>query len=134
MSVIKNGLKPLVKSFLISLTLTTAASAADAGIHKQIIGSGVTALIIPYEEMHDTMKIDQSFEEFGLLMKVVSEEVEIEPKQQKGGFLSILLGTLDASLLGNLLADYGVEDKIPGNRIESKIPGKGVIRADERNH
>ena len=54
---IKNVIKPLAKSVLIPLGLTAAASAADAGIHKKILGSGNTTLIISNEEMNDIMKI-----------------------------------------------------------------------------
>ena len=54
---IKNIIKPLVKNVLIPLGLTAAASAADAGIHKKILGSGNTALIIFNEEMEDIIKI-----------------------------------------------------------------------------
>ena len=54
---IKNAIKPLVKSVLISLRLTAAASTADAGIHKKILESGTTTLIISTEEMNDIMKI-----------------------------------------------------------------------------
>ena len=53
----KNVIKPLTKSVLIPLGLTAAASAADAGIHKKILGSGNTTLIIPNEEMNDIIKI-----------------------------------------------------------------------------
>ena len=52
---IKNVIKPLVKSVLIPLRLTAAASAADAGIHKKILGSGSTTLIMSKEEMNDIM-------------------------------------------------------------------------------
>ena len=58
---IKNVIKPLAKSALIPLGLTAAASAADAGIHKKILGSGTTTLIISNEEMNDIMKIVQIF-------------------------------------------------------------------------
>ena len=54
---IKNVIKPLAKSVLIPLGLTAAASAADAGIHKKILGSGNTTLIISNEEMNDVIKI-----------------------------------------------------------------------------
>ena len=54
---IKNVIKPLAKSVLIPLGLTAAASAADVGIHKKILGSGNTALIISNEEMNDIIKI-----------------------------------------------------------------------------
>ena len=57
--------------------------------------------------MNDIMKIIISFEESGLLIKTVSETIKNEAKEQKGGFLSKLLGTLNASLLGYLLTDKG---------------------------
>ena len=114
----KNVIKPLAKSVLIPLGLTGAASAADAGIHKKILGSGTTTLIIPNDEMEDIIKIVKSFEDSDLLLKGVSETTQNEAKEQKRGFLSMLLGTLGASLLGNILAGKGM------NRA-----GEGFIRA-----
>ena len=65
---IKNVIKPLGKSVLIPLGLTAAA--ADAGIHKKIVGSGnTTALIISNDEMEDIIKIVKSLEDSGLLLK-----------------------------------------------------------------
>ena len=61
----KNVLKSLNKSVLIPLGLTAAASAADAGIHKKILGSGITKLIISNEEMKNIIKIVRSFEGLG---------------------------------------------------------------------
>ena len=58
--------------------------------------------------MNDTMKIVKSLEESGLSMKDVSKTIENEAKEQKGGFLGMLLGTLGASLLGNLLTGTGI--------------------------
>ena len=100
--IMKNLIKPLVKSFLIPLGLTAAASAADAGIHKTILGSGTITLTISNDEMEDIIKTDKSLEDSGLLLKAVSA------KEQKGGFFSMLFGTLGASLLGNILAGKGV--------------------------
>ena len=57
--------------------------------------------------MNDIMKIVKSLEEQGLLIKGISKTIENEAKEQKGGFLGMLLGTLIASLLGNLLTDKG---------------------------
>ena len=94
---IKNVIKPLAKSALIPLGLTAAASAADAGIHKKILGSGNTTLIISNEEMNDVMKIVQALEDSNILLKGVTETVKNETKEQKGRFLSMLLGTLGAS-------------------------------------
>ena len=54
---IKNVNKPLTKSVLIPLGLTAAASAADVGIHKKILGSGTTTLIISNDEMKGVIKI-----------------------------------------------------------------------------
>ena len=98
---IKNVIKPLAKSILIPLGLTAAASAADAGIQKKILGSGTTTLVISNEEMNDIMKVVQALEDSNILLKGVSETTKNETKEQKGGFLSMLLGTLGASLLGN---------------------------------
>ena len=98
----------MAKSDLIALGLTAAASAPDAGIHKNILGSGKqnnkAILIISNDEIEDIFKIVKSFKDFRLLLKGVSETIQNEAKKQKGGFLNMLLGTLDASLLGNILA------------------------------
>ena len=100
----KNALKPLAKSVLIPLGLTTAASATDAEIHKKIIGSGTATLIISNDAMKDIIKIVKYLEDSGLLLKKVSELIQNEVKEQEGGFLSMLLGTLGVILLGNILA------------------------------
>ena len=101
---IKNVTKTLAKSVLILLGLTAAASAADAGIHKKILGSGTTTLIVSNDEMKDIIRIVKSLEDSGLLLKGFSKTIQNEAKEQKGEFLSMLLGTLGASLLGKILA------------------------------
>ena len=83
----KNVIKPLAKNVLIPLGLTAAASAADAGIHKKILGSGTTTLIISNDEMKDIIKIVKSLEDSGLLFKGVSETIQNEPKEQRGDFV-----------------------------------------------
>ena len=103
MPLIGNVLKPLAKSVLISLGLTAAASATDAAIHKKMFGSRTTALIISNEEMNDIMKIVKSLEESDLLIKSVSKTIENKAKEQKGRFLGMLLDSLGASVLANLL-------------------------------
>ena len=72
-----------------------------------MFGSVTTTLIISNEKMTDIMKIIKSFKESWLLIKGVSETIKNEAKEPKGGFLSMLLGTLGASLLGSLLAGKG---------------------------
>ena len=120
----KNLIKPLAKSLLIPLGLTAAASAADAGIHKKILGSGhMTTLIISNDDIHDIIKIAKSLEDSGLLVKEVTERVQNEVKEQKGGFLSMLLGTSGAILLGNLLLGIYRAGK-----------GKWVLRASYGNN
>ena len=94
--------------------MTASASAADTTIQKKIFGSCVTTLIIPNQEMKNIMKIIKFLEESGLLIKGASETIKNATKEQKGGFLKMLLGTLDASLLVNLLT------------------GKDTIKAGER--
>ena len=116
----KSVIKPLAKSVLIPLGLTVAASAADAGIHKKILGSGNnnnTTLIISNDEMDDILKIVKSLEDSGVLLKGVSETIQHEAKEQRGGFLGMLLGTLGSYLLGDVLS--------------KGLPGKAAIRAGE---
>ena len=72
-----------------------------------MFGSGTTTLILINEEMNDIMKIVKSLGESGLLIKDASETVKNEAKKQKGEFLAMSLGTLGASLLGNLLTYKG---------------------------
>ena len=103
---IKDVIKPLAKSVLIPLGLTAAASAADAEIHKKILESGNTTLIISNEEMNDVMKIIQAVEDSNSLLKGVNKTIKNETKEQKGGFLSMLLGTLGASLLVYLEKEF----------------------------
>ena len=103
----KNVIESLAKNVLIPSGLTAAVSAADAGIHKKVFGSGTTTLMITNDEMED-IKIVKSLVDSGLLLKGVSETIQNEAKEQKGGFLSMLLGTLGVSLLGNILAGKGM--------------------------
>ena len=71
---IKNVITPLAKSVLIPLGLAAAASVADAGIHKKILGSGnTTTLIISNNEMEDVIKIVKSLEDSGILLKGVTD-------------------------------------------------------------
>ena len=83
---IKNVIKRLAKSALIPLGLTAAVSAADAGIHKKILGSGNTTLIISNESINDIIKIVQALEDSNVLLKGVTETIENETKEQKGDF------------------------------------------------
>ena len=118
---IKNVMKPLAKSVLIPLELTAAASAADSGIHKKILGSGITTLVISNEDMNDIIKIFQALEDSNILLKGVTKTIENKTKEQKGGFLSMLFGTLGASLLGNLLTGKGIVTAGTGNRSYKNI-------------
>ena len=83
-------------------------------------------LIISNDEIEDIIKIVKSLEDSGLLLKGVTETVQNEVKEQKGGFLSMLLGTLGASLLGNLLTGKGIYRAGKG-----KVKGKGINRSEE---
>ena len=104
---------PLAKNVLAPLGLTAAISAIDGGIQKAMRGDGIK-LMIEDEDMNDIMKIIKALEKSGILLSGVGKTIENEVKEQKGGFLSMLLGTLGASLLGNLLTG-----------------GKGIMRAGE---
>ena len=105
---------PLAKNVLAPLGLTAAMSVIDGSTKKKMLGSGTTTLIISNDEMNDIIKIIKALENLGVLFEGVTKTIENETKEQRGGFLPMLLGTLGASLLGNLLTG-----------------GKGVIRAGE---
>ena len=82
--------------------------------------------------MEDIIKIVKSLEDSGLLLKGVTETVQNEVKEQKGGFLSMLLGTLGASLLGNLLTGKGVYRAGKGKGINRT--DEGIVRAGYGNN
>ena len=86
-------------------------------LKKKMLGSGATILIISNDEMDDILKIVKSLENSGVLLNGVSETIQHEAKEQREGFLSILLGTLGAPLLGDVLS--------------KDLSGKGAIRAGE---
>ena len=114
----------LAKDVLAPLGITAAASVIDAGIQKKIHGLGTTTLTVSNEEMNDIMKIVQALENSNILLKGVTETIKNETKEQKGGFLTMLLAALGASLLGNLLADKGIVRAGSGNN-----KGKEIVRA-----
>ena len=111
---------PLAKNVLAPLGLSAAMSAIDGSTKKKMLGSGATTLIISNDEMDDILKIENrnsSLENSGVLLKGVSETIQHEAKEQRGGFVGMLLGTLGASLVGDVLS--------------KGLSGKGVIRAGE---
>ena len=110
---------PLAKNVLTPLGLTAAMSAIDGSIQKKIHGSGVK-LIIEQEDMNDIIKFIEALENSGILLKGVTKTIENETKEQRGRFISMLLGTFGASLLGNLLTGKGMVRA-----------GGGIVRAGE---
>ena len=82
-----------------------ALSATDTAIQKNFFELGTTTLVFSNEGLNDIMKIVKSLEESGSLMKGVSKTIKNEAKEQKGGLLGMILGTLATSLKGNMLAD-----------------------------
>ena len=79
--------------------------------------------------MNDITKIVQALEDSNVLLKGVTKTIENETKKQKGGFLSMLLGTLGAGLLGNLLTGKRIVRAGSGNN-----KGKGIVRAGSGNN
>ena len=104
---------------------------------RKILGSGKylldsalynTTLYISNDEMECITKTVKSRRDSGLLLKAINETIQNEAKEQKGGFLSVLLGTLDARLLGNILAGKGVIRADYGNK-----KGKKIVRVGHGN-
>ena len=122
--------------------MSTDLKLSKAQISK-IIQSGVflgrlvgpllkTTLITSNEEMNDIMKTVQTLEVSNILLKGATKTIKNEAKEQKGGFLSMLLGTLAASLLGNLLTGKGIVRAGSGRPSSSALQnkkGKGIVRA-----
>ena len=119
---------PFAKYILAPLGITAASSAIDAGIQLKIHGSGTTTLIISNKEMNGIMKIVQALEDSHILQKGVTKNIKNETKEQNGGSLSMLSGTLVASSLGNLLSGKGI---IRAGYVNKR--GKGIVRAGYRN-
>ena len=90
---------------------------AGAGNDAATRQAATRDLIISNDEMDDILKIVKSLEDSGVLLKSVSETIQHDAKEQRGGFLSMLLGTLGASLLGDVLS--------------KGLSGREVIRAGE---
>ena len=113
-------IKPAIstgKNLLAPLGLS-AMSAADAGIQKSIFsGSGITTLKFGNNELTDLMKIIKILEDHNILLKGITKTAQNEVKSQRGGFLSMLMGTLGASLLGDILS--------------RGLLGKGIVTAGE---
>ena len=91
-------------------------------------GIGTTTSIISNKEMNNIMKIVQALEDSNILLKEVTKTIKNETKEQKGGFLSMLLGTLGANLLGNALSGKGIVRA--GSRNKKR---KGIVRAGYGN-
>ena len=117
----------LAKNVLAPLGLTTAISAIDGSIEKKIHGSGVK-LIIEQEDLNNIIKIIEALENSGILLKGISKTIENETKEQRGAFLGMLLGTLGASLLGNLLTGGKGMMRAGDGIIRA---GDGIVRAGE---
>ena len=131
---------PLAKNILAPLGLAASMSAINGSIQKKIHGSGVK-LIIEQEDMKDIMKIIKALENSGILLKGGSKTIKNETKEQRGRFLSMLLGTLGASLLDNLLTGgkgsvasrAKSEDIVRAGEgsVASRAKGDGIVRAGE---
>ena len=103
--------------FLASIPFGSTAAASASALHNNN-----TVLIISNDEIKDIIEIVKSLEDSNLLPEEVSETIQNEAKEQRGGFLSMLLGTLGASLLENILAGKAI------NRA-----GEGIVRASYGN-
>ena len=129
---LKTGL-PLIgngiKSVLIPLGSTAAATATNSVIHKKMFWSGTTTLSTSHEETNDITKIVKYLEESAFLIKGVSETIKNEAKEQKRGFLGMLLGTVGASLLGNLLT--GKDTFRAGRGAKETSQGQGTTIVGE---
>ena len=114
LSLTKHVLKPIAKNYFNTIRLyNSSISNRCSNSQKKYLGLPQENYQISNEEINDITRIVKSFKESGLLVTRMSETIENEAKEQKGGYLEMLLSTLGASILGNLLT------------------GKSTIRAGE---
>ena len=99
------------------LGLSPAMSGIDGAIQKSMFGSGITTLRFLNKDLNDLIKVIKVLEDHGVLLKGITKTAQNEVKSQKCGFLSMLLGTLGASLLGDVLS--------------KGLLGKGMYRAGD---
>ena len=121
---------PLMKVALPLAKNGLTPSAIDGSIQRKIRGSGVK-LIIEQEDLNDIMKIIKALEDSGILLKGVNKTIKNETKEKRGGSLSMILGTLGANLLGNLLADGKGIVRAGDGSAASRAKGGGIVRAGE---
>ena len=119
---------PLAKNVLAPLGLTATMSAIDGRIQKKIHGSGATKgagvkLIIEQEDMNDIIKFIKALENSGILLKGVSKAIKNEDKE------GMLLVTLGAKLLGNLLTGGKGIVRAGEGSVASRTKGEGIVRA-----
>ena len=128
----------LAKNILAPLGITADASAINAWTQKKIHGPGCplsTTLIISNKEINDIIKIVQALEDSNILLQRITKTIKNETKEQKGGLLSMFLGTLGASLLGNIFTWKGIvragsgRHSLNSSTSYEKKKGKGIVRA-----
>ena len=107
---------PLAESILAPLGITAVASTIDVGIQRKIHGSGTTSLIFSNEEKNEFMKFVQVLEDSNILLKGFTKTTKTEAKEQKGEFLRMLLGTLGAILLDNMVTGKEMLKSAYGNK------------------
>ena len=112
---IKSVMKPLAKSLLITLGLTAVTSAADADIYEKILGFGHNCP--PSSASRNNNNYNKT--------------VQHVVKEQKGGFLNMLLGTLGGNLSGNILSDQSMNRASKGRGIDRAC--EGIVRAGYGN-
>ena len=93
-------------------------------IIKKKYGFGTTTLIISNKKTNDMMKIVEAVEDSNILLKGATKAINNETKEEKRGFLGMLLVPLRASLLGNMLTRKGIVRAGYGNK-----EGKGILYA-----
>ena len=121
-------IKPAIsvgKNILVPLGLSAAMSGIDRAIQKSMFGYGITTLKIGNKEFSDMMKIIKVLKDHGVSLKGITKAAQNEVKSQRGGFLSILMGTLLASLLGDILSKGLLRKGIVRG-------GGGIAKAGER--
>ena len=121
---------PSAKNILARLEITAAVSAIDAGV-KKTNGFGTTTLMISNEEMNEIIKVAKDFKDSNILLKGITETIENETKEQKWGFLGMLLGALGASLLWNVLTGKGIARAGYGNNWGEWIVG--AVHGSKKN-